>query len=164
MDLCKCCLFLPEFPLALVIFFPYITDYHFFSVYTDSHLHRIPCPVQHSWFIGPFCCLGSYMSHKETWNTSNASMSDVAHGCMACTCSAGNKGCHWHWQLHLIVALQSVRVFVFWSQSQGCLCSAFFPPAWLHSTVQKAVNVIIYQTTAHRMSWAPFRFTEIFLW
>lgn len=61
--------------------------------------------------------------------------------------------------LHLAV-YQTVSVLK--SQSQGHLSSAFLPPPWVDSTVQKAVNVMIYQTTAHRMSQAHFRFTAIF--
>lgn len=60
-----------------------------------------------------------------------------------------------------VVTLQSCQtVSVLKSQSQGCLSSAFLPLPWVDSTVQKAVNIMIYQTTAHRISLAYFRFTN----
>lgn len=40
----------------------------------------------------------------------------------------------------------AVYQFVLKSQSQDCLYSVFLPPPWVDSTLQKAVNIMIYQT------------------
>lgn len=165
MDLHKCCLFLPEFPLILVVFFPYIAAWNF----TSSLSRLTPSSTEFSALcIGPWCFLGSYMGCKEPWNTfiytSTASMNwcclwlydhamqEIKGVTLAVAASLGSGS----------EVYQTVSVLK--SQSQGCLYSVFLPPPWVDFAVQKAVKVMIYQTTAHRMSWAHFRFTEIFLW
>lgn len=117
--------------------------------------------------MGLSCLLESRMGHKETWNTfintSTASMNDVAYGCVTYPCSAGNKGCQsGSGSFPGSGSAVYPTISVLKSQSQGHLSSAFLPPHWVDSTPQKAVNVMIYQTTAHKMSWAHFRFTAMF--
>lgn len=169
MDLRKCCLFLPEFPLVLVVFFPHIAARSFTSFLSRLTPSSIEFPalcnihgaLAHHAFLGHTWAakkLETLLSTLElqAWMTllkvaRHLHAVQEIKGVTLAVAASPDGGS---------AIYQSVSVLK--SQSQGCLYSVFLPPPWVDSTVQKTVNVMIYQTTTDRMSWAHFRFTEIF--